>query len=296
MTRSLSLRARRVLTPRNLLYMGVAMLSGFLLLFAACSTSGAETIDHPTESADVLLRISTEGGFIPVEYSLTHIPEFTLFGDGTVIVTGPMIEIYPQPALPNLQTTSLSEEAVQKVLAAAKEAGLMANNKDYGQPTVADAATTTIVVNAEGQSYTSRIYALGFEQDAGQSLTTDQKKDRAAVSDFIARSFDLGVFQVGTTDWQEYEFAALAIYVMPIDPGFQDYSDVQPNRLDWPLVDLSALGEPVQPQGFKRLVVSGEDLKTLQPLLDQATQITLWISGDSEYHLYFRPLLPSETT
>ena len=33
---------------------------------------------------------------------------------------------------------------------------------------------------------------------------------------------------------------------------------------------------------------------TDEKLLDEATQITLWKSGDREYYLYFRPLLPDE--
>ncbi len=70
---------------------------------------------------------------------------------------------------------------------------------------------------------------------------------------------------------------------------------MQPNRLEWPLDDLSTLGEPVQPQGFRRVVISGEDLATLQPLLGKATTITLWKSGNREYQLSFRPLLPEET-
>jgi hypothetical protein len=44
------------------------------------------------------------------------------------------------------------------------------------------------------------------------------------------------------------------------------------------------------------VVISGSELATLRPLLDKATAITLWKSGDREYHLFFRPLLPDETS
>jgi len=40
------------------------LVSAFLLLFAACSTSASETIDHPTEGTEVVLQISTGGGFV----------------------------------------------------------------------------------------------------------------------------------------------------------------------------------------------------------------------------------------
>ena len=81
----------------------------------------------------MVLRVETGGGFVTPEYNLTQPPGFTLYGDGTVIVTGPMIEIFPQPAMPNLQTTTISQEAIGKILSAAKEAGLFANDVDYGQ-------------------------------------------------------------------------------------------------------------------------------------------------------------------
>jgi hypothetical protein len=41
-------------------------------------------------------------------------------------------------------------------------------------------------------------------------------------------------------------------------------------------------------------VVSGQELTKLQALLDNATTITLWTSGQTTYNLYFRPLLPDE--
>ena len=47
-------------------------------------------------------------------------------------------------------------------------------------------------------------------------------------------------------------------------------------------------------QGLRQLVVSGDDLATLKPLLQQATQITIWESGTAKYDLWFRPLLPDE--
>jgi hypothetical protein len=74
-----------------------------------------------------------------------------------------------------------------------------------------------------------------------------------------------------------------------------DSTDIQPNRLPWPLDDLATSGEEVGNSfGLRKVVVSGDDLATLKPLLGQATQITLWKSGDTEYNLWFRPLLPEE--
>ncbi len=59
------------------------------------TTLPAGSITHPTGSADVVLRVSTGGGFVPIEYNYTMTPEFTLYGDGRVIVTGPITAQYP---------------------------------------------------------------------------------------------------------------------------------------------------------------------------------------------------------
>jgi hypothetical protein len=267
---------------------------------AACGGSGG-TVTHPTGRADVVLRIETGGGFVPVEYNLTQLPGLTIYGDGTVLVTGPMIEIYPQPAMPNLQKATISQGDIDKILAAAKKAGLFANGVDYGQPSITDVGTTTITINADGQTYTSNIYALGMEEvlkgGTSYGLTVQQAEARAVVSQFTIETGDLDTFLKTTLAWAQYEFASLAVFSRANDPANPAYDTdgVQPNHLDWPLGDIATTGEAVQPEGYRRVVVTGSDLAQLQPLLGQATQITLWKSADREYYLYFRPLLPDES-
>ena len=75
-----------------------------LLTLAACAETpvdpGAGGIDHSTAADDVLVRLSYEGGFVPVEWTYTNFAFYSLLGDGTLIVPGAQIEIYPGPALP----------------------------------------------------------------------------------------------------------------------------------------------------------------------------------------------------
>jgi hypothetical protein len=287
-----------------LLVAGSSLLAA-AFLFASCgdggagggtaSTNGAGgSFSHPTGAREIVLQVTQGGGFVPVEYNLTLVPAFSLYGDGRVIVSGPVPEIYPGPALPNLQTAAISEDSIQAILSAAREAGLFDPTFDYGRPTITDVATTSIVINADGTTYPSDIYALGMEAGAS-GLTLEQQQARAAVGEFLGNLMDLGAFEAGEIVWKPYEYTAVAVFSQPADPANTvDPSDVQPNSLDWPLGELSALGEPVQPEGFRRVVISGEDLATLKPLLDQATMITLWKSGGQDYHLYFRPLLPED--
>jgi hypothetical protein len=261
---------------------------------ASTTTAPAGAISHPTGAEEVVIRVATGGGFVPLEYNYTMIPEFTLYGDGRIIVPGPTTLQFPGPALPNLQTTVVSEDTVQAMLAAAKEAGLFQSGVDYGTPGVTDVGTTTISINADGTTYTSQIYALGFED--GGNLTMEQQQARAAIQDLQGKLNDPSTLVAADLVWEPFDYQALAVYSRPIDPTASTAStDIQPNHLPWPLDDLATSGGEVpNSSGLRKVTVSGDDLDTLKPLLDEATQITVWKSGDTDYSLWFRPLLPDE--
>jgi len=132
-------------------------------------SGGRTAIEHPTAPDDLVLRIDTSGGFVAVQSSLRSIPQISIYGDGRMIVQGPQIEIYPGPALPNLQVSQLSEADLQVILAAARDAGLLGADADYPYPCVADLPTTTFTVNAGGSTHTVTAYALGFGAATGAS-------------------------------------------------------------------------------------------------------------------------------
>lgn len=261
---------------------------------SSTTTLPTGSIPHATGAGDVIIRMSTGGGFVPMEYNITMIPEFTLYGDGRIIVTGPTTMQYPGNALPNLQTAVVPESVIQAMLAAAKEAGLFQNGVDYGQPGVTDVGTTTITVNADGATYTSSIYAIGFED--GGNLTMQQQQARAAIVTLQGKLMDPSALGAGQVAWESYDFTAIKVFSRAIDTTVStDPTDIRPNHLPWPLADLATAGsEAPNGQGLRELVVSGDDAATLKPLLKQATQITVWESGDHQYNLYLRPLLPDE--
>lgn len=257
------------------------------------SSSPGASIQHPLGENEMVLQVSTGGGIVPIEFQVTLVPEFSLYGDGRVIVPGPTPAIYPGPALPNLQTTVIPESSVQAILSTARETGLFNPTFDYGLPGVFDGPTTTIVVNAGGTTYRSQIYALTVEGASG--LSAEQQQARAAINDLRGRLAELISFASGEIAWEQYECSALAVYSQVVPPGGSpDPTDVQPNHLDWPLGDLAELGQESPRPGLRRAVISGQDLVALRALLGEATQITLWRSADKEYRLLFRPLLPGE--
>ncbi|MHB8869098.1 MAG: hypothetical protein ACYC6T_04660 [Thermoleophilia bacterium] len=262
---------------------------------SSTGSGGDGDFTYPTGPEDVVFRIEYGGGFAPVEVIFTTLPGLSLYGDGRVITEGPIPAIYPGPALPNLQVATLSPAGIQKLLAAARDAGLFESGVDYGQPTVADGSTTTFTITADGTVFETSIYHLAPDNSAALGLSDDQVERRARVLDFQTKLGDLaGWFGDDLGPEQPYEWQALSILIMPGDPGGQDDSGIEPRIVDWPLADLATLGEPNEvPQG-RRAVITGADLETLRPLVQQADTLTFWRSGGTIYSLLLRPLLPDE--
>lgn len=300
-------------TRQRRTYPLLAMLAALALtlLLAACGgdTTGngaagptasptPESIDHPTSDDEMILSIAFEGGFVTPDELVRRLPLFALIGDGCVISQGPQIAIYPPPALPNLRQTCLTEEGVQAILRAAKEAGLLDGDAQYDNPSIADAPTTVFTVTANGTTTTVKAYALGDgthstgtpEADAArQKLVEFQNKLGDLTSWVPAEAF------VG--EEQPYEVTRLQLVVQPAS-GEQSAATpaaVDPQHKEWPLATpLAELGQPYPFEDWRCAVVEGDDLATLLEQLASSNQLTRWSSGDADYTLVVRPLLPGE--
>lgn len=252
-------------------------------------------IDHPTGPDQLVLRIDTDGGFVAPGFILTHIPEFSLYGDGRIVMPGPQIAIYPAPALPSLVEMQVSEAGIQRILEAASAAGLLGPDLHYQAIGIADAGTTTFTLVSGGARHTVSAYALGIDASVPQAgPDAAARKQLAALRDRLT----------GAADWladtvvepqAQYALRAVRIYSDPAQPG-QDPSGIQPTHADWPLATPLAAGSPAGGgPDTKCTLVDGEGLAVLLPALRSADQLTIWRSGGSEYQLRLRPLLPDES-
>jgi hypothetical protein len=241
-------------------------------------------------ASDVVLRVSTGGGFVPVEVNLRELPEFTLYGDGTVIVPGAVAAIYPGPAVMPLNTFRLSEEQVQELLARADRAGLLQRGIDYGDMGsvgVSDMPTTTVVLNADGKQVRHDAYALS-PQASGGRLTAAQRDARSALSQFIA-ALPQGASAAA------YAPSALTVNVSPFRGERQPGSEPR----IWPLAsDLATEGQKVtEGLDYRCFAVTGADAPRLLQSLSDANELTEWVAapdGGQAFQLVVRPMLPDE--
>ena len=136
----------------------------------ASPTGDGSAIDHLGGPADVVFRFEQGGGFVPMDFFATQAPQFTLYGDGTVLFRDNSLPAppHPNPTLASLapfQTARLDEPAMQAFLRfALANSGLGVARASYRAGNVADAPTTVFTINAGGLSKTVSVEALGFDR------------------------------------------------------------------------------------------------------------------------------------
>ena len=275
----------------------------------ASPTTNPDLIEHPTGEDDVILKIEYAGGFVMPETLITRLPLFILFGNGCYVVQGPQIEIYPAPALPNLQETCLSEEGVQEILALAKAAGLLDGDAEYRNDMIADAATTVFTVNAGGQTSVVKAYALEMDATNDPNISDEDLEAREKLLAFMQEVAGIETWIDSTMiveEAHEYEIERMQIAVLPADSPSAPVIEegMEPQVLEWPLEsDLATFGTPYLTGEFNCDVVEGDDLETLMPMLREANQLTHWVSGvegtpeageEDAYIFFLRPLFPGE--
>lgn len=234
-------------------------------------------IEHPVGADDVVLEISYEGGFVPVEVAFQNLPTLLVTGDGRLIVQGPQIAIYPGPLLPNMQVRSISEEGIQQLLELAAEHGLL-TERAYENPTdIADAPDTVVTIAANGETYEHRAYALGFEDDSDEL--------RTMLSDFVDRVTGDWVTSDNPELGPEQPFDAEQYLVRAIAVDDLSGYEIEPTVLDWP-ADLPPLAEATE-----CLALPAAELGDL---FAEANQLTFFTSDGVTYQMAVKPQLPGD--
>lgn len=258
--------------------------------------AGGEAPDG--DPATLVLQVRTAGGFVPIGYDFASVPALSVYADGTAVLPGPMTLQYPPAALPNLQVAHLSQAALDELVAAAGDAGLLAPAPDYGRPSITDMPTTTVTIVVDGEAFVHAAYALGAgpgetpgeggAYDDG-ALTAEQSAARVALAGFVQAANEAALAAGGQ---ESYEISALAVSAMVVDPAsLSEVEGVESATVPWPVPGV-ALADA---EGGC-VVVDGEDARALLAVLADANELTRY-EQDGVVHLaWFRPLLPHERT
>ena len=245
--------------------------------------------DHPNGADNVVFEYSEVGGFGPRSLSFQNPPVVLVSGDGRVFTAGAQIAIFPGPMLPAIQVQTITELGIQRLLAAADDAGLFAE-VDYSQDiNVADASTALVTINVDGNTWVHEAYALGIGAGPGQA-DTDVAEEREALNSFLAQLGDLaslvGADELGPT--KVFEPTEYLIEALVVDNPL-DYSngDIEPTVVDWPAGVTVRLADAASCVPVPATEV-GE-------VLESANQLTLFSDEGVNYQVLAKQKLPGAT-
>jgi hypothetical protein len=271
------------------------------LALSACADApvdpgAGDGIDHRTAPDDVLVRIAFEGGFTPIEWTYTNIPSFALYGDGTLVLPGAQIEIYPPPALPAISSRRVDEAGIQAILREVLDAveEVPADLDDLGFMNIADAPTTVITVSAGGIDRTIRVYALAEVTERPDGMPEPEYRARVRLAELITKLGTLGSWLPGGSLGPEtaYEATAARLFV----GSYRKVDDLPQEAIRWPLeAPLDRFGDAVAPEDAYRCgVVEGSDWTAVHEAASRANELTPWTDAGTSFSILFRPLLPDE--
>ena len=264
-------------------------------------------------AAELLLKVTSEGGFINPVASLNALPLVEVYGDGRILTPAAQDSIAPAPLLPAVEVRDVGPAGVAAIRAAIQGAGL--DRPAAGGPGIpGDSGTDIFAVTIDGQTTETRLSGNGpgvggpgvggpGGPGVGPGASADGSADpaaaeRAAAFDLLARLSDPSqTWGAGAAPSTRYVPSGFRVFAAPGAPT-TDPAVARP-PVDWPLATpLDQFGSPAQPDrgiaGLRQGAVVGSDAAVLGPVLAAATESTAFRSGGAPWTLYVRPLLPDE--
>jgi hypothetical protein len=247
------------------------------------SPTPAYAVDPSPEK--LVVRISSEGGFINPAALLTRLPDFALYGDGRALTVA--VDPGATGLLPNVRQTQLTSAEIQRVLAVADADGLLGADATYDSPANPDSGATVFTTVVGGRVHT--IHASGLSAGTGR----DPGSPQAMLLDFETKVTDLATLLGRSVDDAPYAPTALRIFASPVGDAGSGQS--APPTIAWPLSADPSTGEPTLVDGVTCQLASGSDLAAFLAAAATASSDTVWTAAGGRYSLTVRPLYPDET-
>ena len=247
-------------------------------------------VSHPTEPTAIVLRMDIGGGFVPLEVALTDLPEFTLYGDGSVVFQQSLPDdfVFGQPMPPLVRTTMNTEQIDALLEFALGPGGLQDARNEYFNPLIADAPRTTFTVDAGGVQKVVAIDALG--DGFGGPPEDEVERQRFAQLADVLDSFEEQVAAGNTGPAEAYRPAA---YRGILTEAFGELG----GAIDWPWTDLAPQDFQGAPDSVARYAALSPEqaAAVVEEPTGSATNLLLTLpDGSLVVALHIRPVLPDE--
>jgi hypothetical protein len=236
-------------------------------------------------AAQLLVEVTSEGGFIAPSAHLGQLPSVVVGTDGNIYTPDPNfsgVQLIPQVVVRNVGAAGAAQ-----ILAAVKAAGLDKTISDGG-PGNPDAGVIVFTAEIDGQEVVNRIVDSGGPGHPGSSPNP--------AIDLLNRLADPSETWGSTGDVAPHAFVPTAykIYAAPSDGG-------SGTAVAWPLAaSLAEFGTPATVDfgitGLRTGVASGDDAALVASSFGNAAADALATSGGKTYQVWIRPLLPPEVS
>ena len=238
-------------------------------------------IAHPTGAQDVVLKLSYEGGFVPVGTTFVNTPALLVSGDGHVYTPAVTPAIFPGPLLPSMLVKTITEAGIQGMLSIVQKAGLFVTTLDLSGGTgVADASSTVLTINANGKNYVQSAYALGADNPESPSRQAMLGAVNI-ITDVAAAVGEASLGQDQPFVADKYRFQARVV-----DQAELDSQQPAPTIVEWP--GLTTL--PLSSAATCAVI----DAAAVGSLFVDAKQNTYFKDGDIVYQLAAAGVLPGD--
>ena len=275
------------------------------LALSACSSGGSPSPSQtmapsgsPVPAAAVLLlRVTSEGGFINPAATIAALPTVVVYADGRILMAGTPSADNPHPLVVPAALRDVGASGAAAIQAAIHAAGLdVASTADPGVP--GDSGVDVFDVVANGVTVTTRFAGNG---PGGPGLPGGggDNPERAAALALLDRLLDpTETWGAASAPQTVYQPVAYRVFAAPMAAG--DGSASGAPAVAWPLATpLASFGTPAVPDlgvtGLRSGVVYGADLDAFARILAAAAGTT-FSSGGQTYTLWVRALLPDEAT
>ncbi|HEX2756038.1 MAG TPA: hypothetical protein VHM48_11270 [Candidatus Limnocylindrales bacterium] len=261
--------------------------------------SASPSASPSAATATVLLKVTSEGGFINPSANLNALPIVEVLSDGRILTVGPVDAIAPAPLLPTVQVRATGAAGAAAILAAIRQAGL--DQRSTAGPGIpGDSGTDIFSVTVDGETTETRLAGagLGVGGPGGPGLGGSADPGKAAAFDLLNKLLDPAeTWGGGAIQPSSYAPTGYRVFVIPGAPSVDPATPQTP--VAWPLsTALDAFGTAAAPDrgiaGLRQGAVLGPDAVTLGPILARATVETAFTSGGKSFTLAVRPLLPDE--
>lgn len=252
------------------------------LFVVACGGADAADTTTPSEPDAVVLTVTNEGGFVPVEFDLDRMPQYLVTADRTLYYQGPTTLEFPGPILPNVQVTTIDEATYGEIMDLVRQMGLPDIEGEQvdqaGTETIADAGTTFLTYHDENGPHRYGFYAI--------EMTDGGSTDRLVAREII----ELLGQASAEGDSRQYEPDRLQVAAGPPMEAEDGMGSVE----EWP---LSVSFEEMADWGFgwRCTEVTGDEVTELVGVFASANQAAVWDTGEEQFGIRARPLLPGET-